>query len=614
MGVTTTVRTAPAHRRRDSDRLPTAVLALTGLCGTGLCVAAASRVRLTDIGDLGLATVLGPAYWIGLLLLNAAFAAGLLTTRPARWVAPLLTLGLVVAIYGAAPIATGEPRGEVTWRHIGIVDTLERTGHVDPSIDAYFNWPGYFALLLAFSQATGLSLVALGAWAPVWNNILWLTAVGAMARQLTTDRRQVWLAVWLFASANWIDQDYLSPQAFAYLVFLTAIAVVLRWLRTEPVISLPGELRRSSRPRQAARAIRRWWELRVPAPTVPAAGARRLGVLAVVVLLAVAITASHQLTPFALLAAVGALVVTGRCVSVRLPLILTVIVVCWLTYPAAAYLAGHPIAPGRAHLSGVTAANVTDRLDGSPSHVLVGQIRVAIAGTVWALASIGAWISWRTGRRPATIMALTLAAAPFVLPFLQSYGGEVLFRVVLFSLPFSVLLGAMALLPRPGTVLDRTTRVVTAVACTIACTVLGSAVVLARYGNARFDMFPPTEIAAVERMYQEAQPGDVLIAGAHPTPWRYRDYEKYKATTVQDLCPPGTAPAACASAIVDRTRRAPAGNGLMLLTRSNYASLRMQGRMTVSDLTTVESTVGAAPGVRLVYVNRDARLYRIAAR
>ena len=38
---------------------------------------------------------------------------------------------------------------------------------IDPDIDAYFNWPGFFTLLATVLGATGLDPVAVALWAPV---------------------------------------------------------------------------------------------------------------------------------------------------------------------------------------------------------------------------------------------------------------------------------------------------------------------------------------------------------------------------------------------------------------------------------------------------------------
>jgi hypothetical protein len=40
--------------------------------------------------------------------------------------------------------------------------------------------------------------------------------------------RHVWIACWLFLWANWIGQDYLSPQAFTFFEGLVVVGLVLR--------------------------------------------------------------------------------------------------------------------------------------------------------------------------------------------------------------------------------------------------------------------------------------------------------------------------------------------------------------------------------------------------
>jgi hypothetical protein len=60
---------------------------------------------------------------------------------------------------------------------------------------------------------------------------MYLPALVFLFGGLTRDRRLVWLSCWIFYIANWVGQDYFSPQAFAYLQYLLLLGIVLRWLR-----------------------------------------------------------------------------------------------------------------------------------------------------------------------------------------------------------------------------------------------------------------------------------------------------------------------------------------------------------------------------------------------
>ena len=94
----------------------------------------------------------------------------------------------------------------------------------------YFNWPGFFPALATFIEATGLPPLQVAAWAPVANIALWSLGVAAALRALTRDKDAIVLPLWLFLIGNWIDQDYLSPQALGFLLHLAVLALVLRVL------------------------------------------------------------------------------------------------------------------------------------------------------------------------------------------------------------------------------------------------------------------------------------------------------------------------------------------------------------------------------------------------
>ncbi len=75
------------------------------------------------------------------------------------------------------------------------------------------------------------SPLSYAAWGPVFFNLLWLPALLFIFHTATEDRRLSWLAVWFFYLGNWIGQDYFSPQALAYFLYLVVLAICLAWFR-----------------------------------------------------------------------------------------------------------------------------------------------------------------------------------------------------------------------------------------------------------------------------------------------------------------------------------------------------------------------------------------------
>ena len=555
-----------------------------GVLGAALSCSAATKVSLPVSTDLGLGAVLTPAYWLGVATLNMVFVTALRRSHR-TWVPMLLLCCLVITLYGAAAFASSAPRAEVAWRHIGIADSVMRNGQIDPQVDAYFNWPGFFGLLALVTEATGLPPVDLALWAPLANGLLWLGAMALVVGQLTADRRRLLLTLWLFNLGNWIDQDYLSPQAFAYFFHLCVVALLLKYLGAQP----------AGRPSWRPAQLVAWWRTRAPTESN---ASRRLAALVVAILLSAVITSSHQLTPLLLLVSATALVAVGRCWSSRFPLLLAVLLVIWLAYPASTYLAGHPPLDDSG-LGTATAANLNSRLQGTPGHLDVVHIRMGLTGVIWALALVGILLAARS--RTLDVRPLVLGVAPFLLLPAQPYGGEMLMRVTLFALPFAAFFAAGALLST-GRMHVRWR----AAGVAIVCTGLAVMMVISRFGNARFDMFTPAELEASAKMYELAPDGSILLA-AHPTPWRYREYENHRSRTIEDVCGPLPDPAACSQLVVGAAKR----NGVLMMSRSGKAAMVMQGAMTADGLDRLEQQIMRRPGVVLMYQNADARIYRI---
>ena len=600
---------------------------VAGVVSLALAVGAASAVAVPVNSDLGLVAVLPYPFWVGVLVLNVAFVVALRgdAAGPARRVVMVwLVVVLVLVLFGTAAFVTDVPRGEVAFRHLGIADALSDTQWIDPDTDAYFNWPGFFALLATLLGATGLDPVAVALWAPVVNVGLWLAALGVLTGYLTRDPRRRWLVLWVFCLGSWQDQDYLSPQAFGFFLYLVVVALLVGPLAARgPVL---GGYRRAD--------LAAWWRGRVPVEPRPG---QRVGALVVVLLLVAVICASHQLTPFMVLLAVTALTVSGRLWPGRLPLITLVVLTLWLAYPASAYLIGNPPLAD-AGLQGATEANVLDRLSGTAGHVLVVQVRIVLTLVLWALAAAGAVRDWRRGRLD--IRVVLLAVTPLLLFPAQLYGGEMLIRVSLFALPFIALLACSVLLPAGGgshpaahaghgsshpaahaghggshpaahLAQDPTRPSLRAAgALALTCFLLAVLTVTGRFGNAQYDVFTDDEMAAVAEVQRLAPPGSSIISAAHPTPWRSEDYLDHRARTFDDMCQSDLSTATCGPLVYDFARNSP-GGAVVLLMRSSEASLVLQGAGSARGFAELEEWLSAQEGVELAFSNGDARVYRV---
>ena len=228
--------------------------------------------------------------------------------------------------------------------------------------------------------------------------------------------------------------------------------------------------------------------------------------------------------------AVGMLVVVNRCTLRLLPVVMAVVALGWLRFMASAYLAGH-----ESHIAGQVGdvgtsvgSNIGDRLAGSEGHQVVVYMRSTASLVFWGLAGIGGLRRVKHHRRDFTLALL--AAAPFPLLFMQPYGGEMLLRIYLFSLPFMAFFVAALFVPSPTVGRTWLARVITSIAVLL----LLSSFFITRYGNERMDAFTPAEVQAVDYLYEQAPSGSLLLAGTAKTPWKYRDYERHSHQTLAD--------------------------------------------------------------------------------
>jgi hypothetical protein len=591
-------------------RLATAGPVLLSLVAVALWAVGVARVNLREVNDLGLASVLPVPVLAALVLATAAFA-WTLGQRPSRRSVLLLhVVTLVVMLYGMNAMVEPVPGPNILWRHAGIADHIATTGNVDPAIDAYFNWPGFFALTAFLSSAAGLdSIVQLASgWVPVFFNLLYLGPLLLLYRRATSDQRLVWLAVWFFYITNWIHQDYLAPQALTYFLYLLIIGILLRWFGTDrsawpaPARFLPW---RPPLPSPATATSTTFQPLPVHALSPRQPSARRAGLMAVVIVLFASAVPSHQLTPFAILVGVSALVIVRRCSARGLPFLMVVMLAAWITFLSAAYLAGHlSILSGHVgQVDSIAAANVANRLTGSSGHQLVVRIRLAVTALLWVLAFAG-WL--RRRRHGQDDVAFTLlAVVPFLLLGLQSYGGELLLRVYFFGLPFAAFLAAGLFLP----VKERAASWRTVGAIGLAgITVLGG-FLFARYGNERIDHFTSAELAAVRHLYEIAPPGSLLLAATPDLPWKFQDYASYEYRTVPNLPNSGNGDLVEPVLGIMRQHRQP--GAYLIVTRSQRADTEARSILPPGSLHRLERTLSRSPSVQLVYANQDARIYTL---
>src|SRR5262249_28966624 len=133
---------------------------------------------LRKMNDLGLVSVLRPGFLVALVVLSASMAVALVRSRPNERELLAHVLLLIVILYGTVPLLVGVPQGTAVYRHLGVANYVTTHGSVDRTIDAYFNWPGFFIMTSALTSVVGShSAMELARWGPLFFNLLFLAPI-----------------------------------------------------------------------------------------------------------------------------------------------------------------------------------------------------------------------------------------------------------------------------------------------------------------------------------------------------------------------------------------------------------------------------------------------------
>ncbi|WP_235023728.1 hypothetical protein [Streptomyces sp. WAC05374] len=511
----------PEHSRR---HLPwQTVLSWLPLLLAAACWAyALPRTGFRDIGDYGLLDRFPPAYYAALAALTAGFVVTLRRAGTApRWPAAYC-VAMLVALKAPPAVLYDGVRYAWAAKHDEVITRLLAQGTVHPYTElsggmaAYDQWPGFFSLNAALVRAFGVEAAASYInWAPVALGLLTLPVLVLIYRTFSDDWRLVWTGVWIFQLANWVGQDYLSPQGFSYLLHLTVLAVVVRHFVR------PG----------SAGPLRDRARLDPAAATVPPPTGRRQRAVCVLFLLPLlaAINASHQLTPVMLCATLFVLCLTRRYRNIGLLAVAGVLMLVWdLTMGRVLFLETlSTLRDSAGDLLGNSRAGYAGEPTG-PGPELVGTANILMVLVLAALAGTAVVLRRKLVR--SALPLLLAAAAPLPMFAVNDYGGEMLFRVYLFGLPGTAFFAAAALVPAAGATgrSARTARRAAAVALPVALIALPAGFLPSYYGKEGMHYAPPAEVALVKRAYDRAPAGSLILATTGSFPGAYTRYDQYE--------------------------------------------------------------------------------------
>jgi hypothetical protein len=491
-----------------------------------------SRTHVPAVQPYGLVTSLPLLYYAGIALLVVSAVLELRLAELSQWRLAVHVVTLVVMLFATAPVVYAAGRYAWLYKTIGVVQYLNAHGQTNDQIDIYQNWPGFFAVAAWFTKVAGVgSPLAYAKWAQVVFELAALPLLYLIYDSLSLPVRQRWVALLLYAAANWLGQDYLSPQALGTLLSLGVMALAFRWLYAPGVRRRRpgGRSGRSGRHRAseptrpdhwpadpgagelAAVGRLRWWSFPPELARGPA-----IAVCVAIIVIFFALSISHQLSPYMIAVQLGALALFRQLRPRWLPIVLGAIAVGYLL-PRFGFVNQHF---GLLRSLGAFFANVRPPSQSlTPPAAATATIALCcelLSLGIWCLALIGAWLRRRSGE---PVLALLLTAfAPFSLLALLAYGNEGVLRVYLFSLPWSAALCASALTISPAVLWRKTAgtlrqgrdagwlRILV-----VLCVTLGL-FFPAFFGDDSYNAMPASEVMALTSFQNDYPPGMIYAA------------------------------------------------------------------------------------------------------
>ncbi|HEY9439445.1 MAG TPA: hypothetical protein VIS29_12490, partial [Streptomyces sp.] len=227
------LRAGPALRAAVSAALrpQSLVTWLALLLAAALWIYALPHIGFRSMGEYGLLDRLPVTYYLSLLVLTAGFVVGLRRAGTAPWWPALYCAALLMALKGVPAVLYDSVRYPWASKHDAVITHMLANGALRPdeslsgNMSAYDQWPGFFTLNGGLVRVFGVhSAAAYLNWAPIVFGLLMMPVLVLIYRTFSEDWRLVWAAVWIFQLANWVGQDYLAPQGFAYLLYLAVFA------------------------------------------------------------------------------------------------------------------------------------------------------------------------------------------------------------------------------------------------------------------------------------------------------------------------------------------------------------------------------------------------------
>ncbi len=537
------------------------------------------RAASDQVGGYGIVSALPAMYWIavGLGAVASALLLRTATTERTRYAAvvPMMWLGI---LHTSPHLAHDHVRFQTVWTNLGFVRFIDESSSGDVLIDTRFAWPGFFGVFMA-----PLADIDDGVLDLVLR--LWPTAVlGATAVLVSAFATRSYPSIPVIGPVSalvyillaWTGQDHFSPQSFGFIAYL-AMLVLLE----------SGPLRSSLA-----------WSASVPTlARFAAAGgdrpaARSTPVFVALVVLGYGAIVSDPLAPFFMCLGLFIVGVYGRTVAWRLLAMLVLGYLGWFLVTAEPWWSTQlDDFVAQIGFFGDVRSTTADRVAASSREQLfVTGVRLLVGvATFSCVVAIGVALATERFRhlRPA-VPLVPLATIPSIALVLQSWGRDIVFGVVLFTLPFAAIL--------IGRVIAAIRVRALPVLVPVVVLVLTPLLLVARFGNEAFEMTTGGDRAVLLAGYERAEDDTLFVLDSGFAPARDRTIGRNEFAEI-----PAAESEAWIRELQNRAEEAGKDRIIVLFTPSQ-AQWRIHGLSSpVGYLDGVAEWLRARPGTTVLY-------------